>query len=391
MSFNNRKLKICHVITRMTLGEAQENTLRSIIGLIEKGHEVVLITGSSSKNVFTLESNIEIPKFEIIELPELVREINGRKDLAAYNHLKKIFKERQFDVVHTHRSKAGIVGRAAAWRNKVPLVVHTIHRQSFHPSVKPIPNALFIKAERWAAKRCHRIYSVGKTMIDECVKAKIAKPEKYKIIYSGIDIQPFYNAEFDLKLKLQLGIPMEAKVVGVVSKLSPRKGYEYFLPVAHSISGVYPNAHFLVVGDGPMREWMEKKVNSMRLAKKFHFTGHIPQDQVYRYISIMDIMMHLSLRAGVPRSIVQALAAGVPAIGFNLDGIPELIIDGETGYCAPPKDTKTATANALHIFSYPDLARKMAENGKKLVEGKFDWHGMVDCLEQEYFEHLSNN
>ena len=381
-------MKICHVITRMIVGGAQENTLFTIVGHVLRGHEVVLITGPSPGPEGELLKNSSFPEFEIMEIPELVREMNPVKDFKAYRKLKKIFKERQFDVVHTHSSKAGIIGRAAAWQAKVPFVAHTVHGQAFHPYEKAWKNFLYINAERWAAKRCHMIYAVAQAMIDQCIEANIALPDKYKVVYSGMDISKFINSRPDLELRKKLGIPENVPVIGTVSRLFPLKGYEYFLPAAQAIANVCPNVHFLIVGDGTMREWMDDKIAGAGLTANFHFAGLVPPDEVYRYIALMSMLIHLSLREGLPRCVVQALASGKPALGFSLDGTPEVIIDGETGYCAPAKDIQTTVANALHILSHPALARQMGENGKKMVAEKFDWHTMVDVLEQEYLKHL---
>ena len=384
----DKKMKICHVITRMIVGGAQENTLFTVVGHIQKGHEVVLITGPSPGPEGELLKNSDFPKFEIIELPELVREMNPKKDYLAYKELKKIFAERKFDVVHTHSSKAGIIGRAAAWKAEVPFVAHTVHGQAFHTYEKSWKNLFYIAAERWAAKRCHKIYAVAQAMIDQCVEAKVALREKYKVVYSGMEIGDFLNSKPEPELRKKLGIPEDVKVVGTVSRLFPLKGYEYFLPVAYSIAKICPDVHFLIVGDGSLRQWMDEKIARIGMTDKFHFAGLVPPGEVYRYIALMDILIHLSLREGLPRCVVQALASGKPAIGFKLDGTPEVVIDGKTGYCAPAKDVKTVMASAVHILSDSELAQKMGENGKKMVAEKFNWHKMADILEEEYLKHL---
>jgi len=385
---SDKKMKICHVITRMIVGGAQENTLFTIIGHIQKGHEVVLITGPSPGPEGELLKNSDYPEFEIIEIPSLVRQMNPVKDYAAYKELKRIFAERKFDVVHTHSSKAGILGRAAAWKVKVPFVTHTVHGQAFHPYEKAWKNFLYISAERWAAKRCHKIYAVAQAMIDQCAEAKIAPREKYKVVYSGMEIGDFLNSKPEPELRKKLGIPEGARVIGTVSRLFPLKGYEYFLALAYAVNTVCPDVHFLIVGDGSLRGWMDQKIADIGLTGHFHFAGLVPPDEVYRYIALMDILAHLSLREGLPRCVVQALASGKPALGFKLDGTPEVIIDGETGYCAMAKDVKTIIASTVHILSNPELAKQMGENGKKMVAEKFNWHRMADILEEEYLEHL---
>jgi glycosyltransferase involved in cell wall biosynthesis len=388
MSLNNRKLKICHIITRMIVGGAQENTLFTIIGHIQKGHEVVLLTGPSPGPEGKLLQNVDFPDFEIVEIPHLQREMNPIKDYKAYCEMKRFFKERNFDVVHTHSSKAGILGRAAAWDAKVPLVVHTVHGQAFHRYEKPWKNWLYITAEKWAAKRCHKIYAVAQAMIDQCVEAGVAPADKYKVVYSGMEIDRFLNSKPEPELRDQLGIPEGAKVLGTVARLFPLKGYEYFLPAAKAIAEKHPETHFLIVGNGSMREEMDQQIAEYGLTDRFHFAGLVPPHEVYRYIALMDILLHLSLREGLPRSVVQALGSGKPAIGFKLDGTPEVVLDGETGYCAEPQNVDSVIESALKILDNPELAEEMGRKGKELVAEKFDWHVMADILEQEYLENL---
>ncbi|MCP3968367.1 MAG: glycosyltransferase family 4 protein [Lentisphaerae bacterium] len=389
MSSSKRKLKICHVITRMIVGGAQENTLFTIVGHIQEGHEVVLVTGPSPGPEGELLSNSDYPKFEIAEIPHLVREVSVSKDIKAYRELKKFFKERKFDVVHTHSSKAGVLGRAAAWDCKVPLVVHTVHGQAFHPYESSWKNLLYINAERWAAKRCHKIYAVAQAMIDQCVECKVAPREKYQVVYSGMEIGKFLNSKPEADLRVQLGIPEGVRVVGAVARLFPLKGYEYFIPAAQAIAEKHDDVHFLIVGNGSMYEEMQAQIAEIGLTDRFHFAGLVPPDEVYRYIALMDLLMHLSLREGLPRSVVQALASGKPAIGFRLDGTPEVVLDGSTGYCAEPQSVESVVKFALKILESPELAAKMGENGKKLVAEKFDWHKMSSILEEDYLKMLS--
>ena len=136
MNSEDKKLKICHVITRMIVGGAQENTLLTIKGHVEKGHESVLVTGFSPGREGELLKNVDLPDFRIETFPDLVRELSPWKDLMAFLKLRRFFKAEKFDVVHTHSSKAGIIGRLAAYASGVPVVVHTVHGQAFHPYEK---------------------------------------------------------------------------------------------------------------------------------------------------------------------------------------------------------------------------------------------------------------
>ncbi|WP_176013297.1 glycosyltransferase family 4 protein [Victivallis sp. Marseille-Q1083] len=384
MNSEKRKLNICHVITRMIVGGAQENTLLTIADHRQKGHRVTLVTGPSPGPEGELLKEVDLPDFEIIEIPSLVRAINPLADWQACRKLQQLFRRRQFDVVHTHSSKAGVVGRAAAWSSRVPVVVHTVHGQAFHRYEKPWKNTLYIQLEKFAARRCDKIFAVAQAMIDDCVRAGVAPREKYMVVYSGMRLEAFLNAQRDPARREQLGIPAAARVIGSVARLFPLKGYDHFLKAAAQVAAVQPDVHFLIVGNGILREWMDREIARLGLTGRFHFAGLVPPDQVGGYIAQMDLLWHLSLREGLPRSVVQALAAGKPAIGYRLDGTPEVLLDGQTGYCVTPESVDEVTERTLELLASPRLAAELGSNGQALVKEYFDWHRMGDILEREY-------
>lgn len=388
-----KKLKICHIITRMIVGGAQENTLLSVIGLQKKGHDVVLVTGPSpgpegellKKSPLTSKYNIKV-----VEIPYLAREVNPIKDVLAYFALKSFIKKNRFDVVHTHSSKAGIIGRAAAFAAKTPFIVHTVHGQAFHQYGGKYANFIYKALERWAAKKCHKIFAVAQAMIEQCVNNKIADRSMYKVVYSGMEIETFTTGGTDKALRKSLGIPENFQVVGTVARLFPLKGYEYFIPTAIQLAKLYPNIRFLIVGDGILKEQIEKQISEQGFISNFIFVGLIPPDEVPKYIGLMDILVHLSLREGLPRSVVQALAASKPAIAFNLDGTPEVLKNDITGYCIEPGNDAEVFNSIKKLLDNPELAKKMGETGREFVKIKFDWHTMTDILEQEYYNGLNN-
>ena len=381
-------MKICHVITRLIVGGAQENTLLTIRGHLEKGHEVELATGFSPGREGKLLENAEYGDFPVVEFPDLVREISPWHDLCAYFKLKAYFKAKKFDVVHTHSSKAGIIGRYAARAAGIPVVVHTVHGQAFHPYQSKLKNRLFILLERLAAAKCDKIYAVAQAMIDQCVDATVAPREKYQVVYSGMETSDFANSVREKDLREKLGIPEQAKTIVTVARLFHQKGYEYVIPAAEKVLQQYDNAHFLFIGDGPMYDSLHADLQAKGIAEHFHFAGLVPPGEVCRYIAQGDMLWHLSLHEGLPRAVVQALASGIPAIGFALDGTPEVIFDGETGFLTAAEDIDTVAAKALQLLNDPELSARMGAAGKAMVLEKFDWRKMSDILEQEYLQLL---
>ena len=382
----NPKLKICHVITRMIVGGAQENTLFTIKGHLEKGHLVELATGPSPGREGKLLENTGMPEFPIVEFPDMVREVSLLHDIKAFFALKKYFKQNSFDVVHTHSSKAGILGRLAARAAGVPVVVHTVHGQAFHPYQSKWKNLLYITLERFAARFCDKIYAVAQAMIDQCVAAKVAKAEKYMVVYSGMDTTAFDNARRDESLRTALGIPENARTIVTVARLFHQKGYEYVIPAAEKVIAADKNVHFLFVGDGPMYDELQSYLKSRNIDGNFHFAGLIPPAEVCRYIAQADLLWHLSLHEGLPRAVVQALATGIPAIGFALDGTPEVILDGKTGYTTAAEDIDAVAEYTLQLFANEPLRSQMGSDGKAMVLEKFAWQRMADILENEFIQ-----
>lgn len=380
----DRPLRICHVITRMIVGGAQENTLLTIRGHREAGMECELVTGPSPGREGELLKQSVNDGLKVTVFPELVRELSPLTDLKAYFKLRDYFEAQRFDVVHTHSSKAGIIGRFAAHAAKIPVVVHTVHGQAFHAREKWYRNALYILLERLAAKVSDRIYAVARAMVDQCVAAKVAPRERYMVVYSGMDTARFANARRDLGLRKKLGIPEDARVIVTVARLFPLKGYEFVLPAAERIIRRFPDTHLLVVGDGPMYDELNAAIAAKNLSGNFHFAGLVPPDEVCDYLAQGELLWHLSLREGLPRAVVQALAAGIPAVGFALDGTPEVVLDGETGFTVPAESVDGVVAATEKLWSDPELRRRMGENGRKLVLERFDGRRMADILLAEY-------
>ncbi len=379
-----KKISICHVITRMIVGGAQENTLFSCIGQLRAGNRVVLVTGPSPGPEGELLSRISVPDLEVVTIDEMVREISPLKDFKAYCKLKKYFKQEKFDVVHTHSSKAGVLGRMAAKAAGVPCIVHTVHGQAFHEYEKPWKNFIYKLSERIAARPSDRIYAVAQAMIDQCIKARIAPPEKYQVVYSGMDIGTFLNAERSEELRSKLNIPADAKVIATLARLFELKGYDDVLKGFPLVLKSVPQAHLLIIGDGILRKSLEAEAVEKGFADRVHFAGLVSPDKVPEYLIQADILWHLSLREGLPRSVVQALACGIPACGYQLDGTPEVIHNGETGCCVPPRDVESIVKGTLEFLQDPEKAQKAAAAGKALVRERFDKERMAKILLEDY-------
>ena len=370
------------------MGGAQENTLLSARGAVEAGHDVTLVTGPSPGPEGELLKKVSCPGLKIVECPWLVREISPVKDFKAYRFLKKLFREERYDVVHTHSSKAGVVGRFAGKAAKTPLVVHTIHGLAFHRYEKPWKNFLYILSERAAARCGRRIYAVAQAMIDQSLAAGIGKPEMYKVVYSGMELEPFLTSSPDSELRKSLGIPENAFVFATLARLFPLKGYEDFIPLAMELAKERPEVHYLIIGDGILTEEIKRNIAEKNLTDRFSFAGLVPPGEVYRYLALSNTLVHFSLREGLPRAAVQSLASGKPVIAYALDGTPEVVISGKTGWLltpSSPADAKNAMTDAV---DHPEKTGKLGKAGRELVASRFGWKQMSDTLLEDYAKWL---
>ena len=381
-------MKICHVITRMIVGGAQENTLYTLLGHREHGHDATLVTGPSPGPEGKLLQQCRVPDLKIITEPNLVRPLHPIRDIAAYRSLRRLFAKGQYDIVHTHSSKAGIIGRLAATSAGVPVVVHTIHGQAFHPYESWWRNQIYIAAERFAARRCDRIFAVAAAMISQCVDRKVDGCEKYRTIYSGMELEPFADTVPDPELAQRLGLRPGSIVVGKIARLFELKGYEFLLQAAPKIIAAAPDMQFLIVGDGDLRPALEAEVRRLGMTEHFVFAGLVAPAEIPQYTALMDLLVHLSLREGLPRSVVQAQAAGKPVVGFDLDGTPEIIQDGETGFLCPAENVDAVADGVVRLLKDGDLRQRLGAAGQERAR-QWDWRAMVDAIETEYTQLLA--
>ncbi|HTV75650.1 MAG TPA: glycosyltransferase, partial [Candidatus Baltobacteraceae bacterium] len=330
-------MRVTHIITRLVVGGAQENTVATVLGLRQKpGVEVSLVSGPTIGPEGSLESEVsKIPGLlEII--PELVRPVRPLKDFLALRKLERIFRQQKPDIVHTHSGKAGILGRLAAKRAGVRVIIHTIHGPSFGSFQNALGNFVFRSAEKHAARDTTHFIVVAEAMKRQYLAAGIGKPEQYGKIFSGFPLEPFLAAKNDLELRGKLGIEPDDFVIGKIARLFKLKGHDDLFAVAPELVRQNPKIKFLLVGDGEWRSRFENLAKSLGLEKKIVFTGLVPPDEVPKFAGIMDALVHLSLREGLPRALPQALAAAKPVVAYDCDGAREICFDGKTGFLIQP-------------------------------------------------------
>jgi len=378
-------MRVIHVITRLVVGGAQENTVATVLGLREKpGIQVQLISGPTLGPEGSLEPEIKSIPGLLAVIPDLVRPVHPFHDFRAVKTLENIFREQKPDVVHTHSGKAGILGRLAARRAGVPIIIHTIHGPSFGTFQNGLGNFVFSSAERYVAPMTTHFVVVAEAMKTQYLAAGIGKPEQYTKIFSGFPLEPFLAAKNDLELRKRLGFEQDDFVVGKIARLFKLKGHDDLLGAAPELIRQNPKIKFLLVGDGEWRGRLEARAKDLGIEKNIAFTGLVPPEEVPRYVGIMDALVHLSLREGLPRTLPQALAAGKPVIAYDCDGAREACLDGQTGFLVRPGDLSALRTRLLQLAGDPMLREKLGKTGSEYVREHFAVEKMVDAIYNLY-------
>jgi glycosyltransferase involved in cell wall biosynthesis len=384
-------MRVTHIITRLVVGGAQENTIATVLGLRQKpGVTVQLISGPTIGPEGSLESVVTaIPNLLTI-VPTLVRPVHPLKDWLALQHLTRLLREQKPDVVHTHSGKAGILGRIAAARASVPVIIHHIHGPSFGPFQGALANAIFTAAERYAARYTSHFICSAAAMTQLYLAAGIGRPENYTRVFSGFKIEPFLQATNDLQLRDQLRIPRDAFVIGKIARFFPLKGHDDLLKAFAKILPECPNAHLLLVGDGILRPQMEREVRERGWTDKVTFTGLVPPEEVARYVGLMDCLAHLSTREALSRALPQALAAGKPVIAYDFDGANEICHDGTTGFLIKQGHENVAAERLILLARDPQLRARFGAAGQQYVRENFAVTDMVEKIYALYQKLLSD-
>ena len=378
-------MKIVHVITRLIIGGAQENTLLTVEGLHHRhGDDVTLISGPAIGPEGDLFARAKSQGLKVMVMPELVRDLDPLTDFRAYRRLREVFRELKPEVVHMHSSKAGIIGRAAAWDEKIPAVVHTIHGLPFGPSESRLRNILYTQLERWAAKRCHAIVSVCDAMTDQALAAGVGRREQFQTVYSGMDVDAFLNPPRGRdEVRRELGLLDHEVAFATVARLFERKGHDDLLAAAPKILEANPNVRFVWIGDGILRDRLVADTERLGLRDAFHFVGLVPPERIPELLGAIDAVVHPSLREGLARVLPQALLVGRPVISYDIDGAREVCLP-ETGILLMPRDIPGMTEAILRLASDPELRRSLGAEGRRRFAHQFRHETMTSELRSLY-------
>ena len=378
-------MKICHIITRLIVGGAQENTILTCEQLHRKGHEVSLLAGPETGPEGSLWDRARAGGYQVREIRHLVRNVHPSHDFACAKELARHIAELQPDIVHTHSSKAGIIGRLAAAKFDSVKTVHTIHGMSFNRT-QPAPVRFVYRAlEWWAAARTDALISVADAMTDQAVAACVAPPEKFRTIYSGLETDWYQpDSETRRRVRSEWGVSEDTIIVGTVARLFDNKGYEQLIEAMPSAVRSNAGLHFVWVGDGARKPQYMHRLGELELADRVTLTGLVPPRRVAELMCGFDMLVHVSRWEGLPRAVVQAQLTEVPVISGNNDGAPEVVQDGRTGLLLDVDDSAGLSQAITRLAGDANLRAAMGREGRAHCLDRFDHRRMADRIERLY-------
>ncbi len=367
------KIKVIHIITRLDKGGSAENTLLTAEGLDKKLYDVLLVKGLSIESGMTEDEAVAVEKsiraaeregVRILTVPGLMRKIAPFSDFKAFIELIKILRHERPHIVHTHTSKAGILGRWAAFFAGVPIIIHTPHGHVFWGYFGRFKTSLYVILEKIAAFITDKIIALTEQEKNDHLLFRIAPMDKFSIVHSGIKLDGFSDLPVDPEaIKRKLGIPGKGLVIGTAGRFAAVKGHRYLIEAAVSIAEARPDTTFVFLGSGELLEELQNMAEKLGLKENVKFPGW--RADVAEVMSVFDLFVLPSLNEGMGRVLVEAMALGKPVVASDVGGIPDLIIHGKNGYLVPPGDALSLSAAIGDLIEDPEKGRKMGENGKK--------------------------
>jgi glycosyltransferase involved in cell wall biosynthesis len=392
-----QRVKVLHIITHLGVGGALDNTLLTVERLPRDRYQVDLAAGHLpvEEHYTSWEDRSRQAADGLYLFPELQRQIHPVRDFQACRRLEQFMRQEGYHIVHTHCAKAGVIGRIAARRAGVPLVVHTCHafgsqvaRTSTGSTLRGLAAAAksysFTLLERYAGRLSDRLITVCEENKKQAIRQKLAAADNIVTIYSGIDLEQFEVTADRQQVCEALELDPNRPRIGFVGRLAEQKAPLDFVAAAKRVLAERPDAQFVIAGDGPLVDQVLAEIRDEPRIRCIGYWREVPE-----LLSVLDVLAVSSLWEGLGRSVTEAMIVGVPVAATAVDGVPELVIHGQTGLLSPPRQPELLAANILRLINHPEEAQRMARVAKSRVVPAFGAGRMLDRIDKLYWSLLT--
>ncbi len=383
--------KVVHIITRLDRGGSAQNTMLTALGHDRSHFEPVVITGKVGRwdaqggHIATI-GNLRLLEKESIQyhmVASLVRHISPLADLRALWHLVRLLREERPHIVHTHTSKAGVLGRLAAWITSVPVIIHTPHGHVFYGHFGSVFSWVFLQIERALAWITDVLIALTAAEKYEHLERGVGWGDRFAVIPSGIDIGRFKQVRKAGKVIPEwFDCPPDAIVIGSVGWLTDIKGHRFLLDAVARLKQEHPHLHLVILGSGGQYDALLHQARKAGISQSVHLVGH--REDVERALAGMDGFVLPSLNEGMGRALIEAMAVGLPVIASRVGGIPALIEDEKNGLLVPAGDSLALAVAVRRILSDPPWARTLGQNAMQSIGTAYGVPAMVRAIESIY-------
>jgi glycosyltransferase involved in cell wall biosynthesis len=380
-----KKIKIAQIITRLDWGGPPDIMRLICNSLTSDAYDFKLITGPSVHASAKTAQFLNCYRDRVVTVPELQRDIHPLKDFVALIKLCRLFKKNRFDIVHTHTAKAGVLGRIAAWLVGGSNIIHTSHGHNFYGYFGPGKSRLVVTVERLLTRITTRLTAL--TELEKCDldSYNVAGPDKVAVINSGLELDLYRKAGIDsARGRNELHVRHDTLLVGMIGRLEPVKGPEYFIEAAPLVLAEFPDVKFLIVGEGTLRTRLESRCRELKIAGRVIFTGW--RENIPEILTTLDIVVLPSLNEAVGRILLEAGACGKPVVATAVGGIPEVVRDEETGMLVSPRDAKALAGALITLLKDREKRTAMGESAQQWVDDRFSASTMVERFTELYEE-----
>lgn len=375
--------KVLHLITRLIVGGAQDNTLITVAKHRRDRYEVHV---AGNPNGYWADRAATVAD-RFHPLPDLVNPVSPRRDAATLAALVRLFRRERYDIVHTHSSKAGVLGRVAAKIAGVPAVIHTMHGPGIHEFMRPMQRRIYELAERAVVPCTDFIIAVSEANRRQATDRFGIAPSRARTVYSGIDLTALDRPADTVRARRDVGVPDGWKIVLFVGRLDDAKAPHLLVSAFEQVVRARPDTALVLVGSGEFDEQVAQQIRELGLREHVRMMG--TRDDVPAFLAIADVFALSSLWEGVGRAMTEAMLYGVPVVVPAIYGIPEIVHDRETGILYPRGDVGALAAGILELLGDPELARRIGDRGRALTRRIFDADAMVRSIEDVYEQLLA--
>jgi glycosyltransferase involved in cell wall biosynthesis len=374
-------MTLLHLITRLSLGGSARNTIDSAAAAVRAGYRTLLASGPSGPEL-DVTSAAEQSGCEVLVIPSYRREVSPLCDLAALLKTISLIRREYVQIVHTHTSKAGFIGRLAAHLSRTPVVIHTPHGHIFHDYYGPVLTRFFITLERFAAPLCDRIVVLTDLCAEQHLARGIGRPHQYVSIPSGVDIQALRSRALSRETaRRHLGWEQGNFYLLGIGRFVPVKGFDIAVDAMPDILKSMPGSVLVLLGDGPERSALEAAARDSGVYEQLMFID--ARQEVVPYICAADLLLAPSRNEGMGRAIVEAMSLGLPVVATRVGGIPDVLADKKSGLLVPPENPHALARAVLELLDNLERRTSFGQSGKKRAE-QFSLETMESLLLELY-------